>query len=148
MVIENYRTIERAEFDFDRVGLYRVIGVNHDDDGTNDNGSGKSSLLEAPFWILTGDVLREEKLKQSVARTHADGPCRGTLMVKDATGRQLEIERTYNPKTSRATLDIKIDGKCAKKLVQQKKKDTQEVLYEILGLDAEILRSVRNCSRN
>lgn len=142
MVIENYRTIERAEFDFDRTGLYRVIGVNHDDDGTNDNGSGKSSLLEAPFWILTGEVLREEKLKQSVARNHADGPCRGSLVVKDATGRELQIERTYNPKTSKATLDIKIDGKSAKKLVQQKKRDTQEVLYEMLGLDDEILRTV------
>lgn len=40
-----------------RVGLRAVTGQNVDDDGAESNGAGKSSLVMAPFWALTGETL-------------------------------------------------------------------------------------------
>ena len=34
-----------------------VVGENRDEPGADSNGAGKTSLVAAPLWALTGDVL-------------------------------------------------------------------------------------------
>lgn len=139
ITIENYRTIEHAEFEY-KPGLYRVVGLNHDDAGANDNGSGKSAFLEAFYWAQTGEVLREDKYSEDVVRKFGGAGCRVRLAGTDAAGRPILIDRQRNG--AKAGLVISINGKPADKLNQQQKRDTQAVLYDILGTDAEILRTV------
>lgn len=146
ITIENYRTIERAEFDYSKPGLYRVVGVNHDDAGANDNGSGKSAFLEAFYWALTGAVLRDDKYEEDVCPKKRVATCRVALEFTDALERRVVVDRSRSTKGRKGGLLVSIDGQSAAN--QQHKKDTQAVLYDILGLDADVLRTVDVLTNN
>lgn len=59
------------EYDFYNRGLRVITGRNVDDSGTQSNGAGKTSLIAAPLWALTGDML---------ARTESGGASRQMLV--------------------------------------------------------------------
>ncbi len=44
-------------------GLRVVSGRNADEPGADSNGSGKTSLVTAPLWALTGDVLSRTEVR-------------------------------------------------------------------------------------
>lgn len=58
--IHGYQSIKDATVDLYRKGLILLRGENHDssDPSQSDNGSGKSSLIEAIHWCWTGKSLR------------------------------------------------------------------------------------------
>lgn len=60
--IENFMSIGTADLHLDNLGFTLVSGVNNNpDDFARSNGSGKSSILEAIVWCLTGDTMRGNK---------------------------------------------------------------------------------------
>ncbi|KAF5832983.1 hypothetical protein DUNSADRAFT_10970 [Dunaliella salina] len=56
--IEGYGPFkERQVYPLQDRGLRVITGDNLDDSGSSSNGAGKSSLVTAPLWALTGDML-------------------------------------------------------------------------------------------
>lgn len=45
---------EEVRYGLQDRGIRVVTGRNHDDDGSQSNGAGKSVLVMAPLWALTG----------------------------------------------------------------------------------------------
>jgi len=58
-IIRNFLAFGSAEFDFARPGLTVVEGEISNVAGCDSNGAGKSALLEAPVWAITGRTIRE-----------------------------------------------------------------------------------------
>lgn len=58
-VIKNFIAFGSATFDFSRPGLTVVEGEISNVSGCDSNGAGKSALLEAPVWAITGRTIRE-----------------------------------------------------------------------------------------
>ena len=57
--IHNFMSIGDAELELNDLGFVTISGNNMCQiDTTSSNGSGKSSILEAIVWCLTGDTIR------------------------------------------------------------------------------------------
>lgn len=74
-VIRNFLAFDDAEFDFSSPGLTVVEGVIKGVAGCDSNGSGKSALIEAPVWALTGRTIRERCKGDDVIRIGSKGGC-------------------------------------------------------------------------
>ena len=60
--IENFLSIGNAEIDLEDRGYCLITGINNNPkDSAKSNGSGKSSLIEAICWALTGETIRGVK---------------------------------------------------------------------------------------
>lgn len=57
--IRNFQCFRSARINLHDQGLLFIRGINSDDTGQESNGSGKSTLIEAIYWCLTGESLRE-----------------------------------------------------------------------------------------
>lgn len=59
MSVYGFRSIEEIEnFEFNKLGLVKVVGRNNKDAKSESNGAGKSSLFEAILWALTGSTSK------------------------------------------------------------------------------------------
>lgn len=57
--IQNFLSMGNASINLDTDGFTQVVGVNkNENDRAESNGSGKSTILEALVWALTGETLR------------------------------------------------------------------------------------------
>lgn len=74
-VIHNFLAFADATFDFSRPGLTVVEGRIRGVPGCDSNGSGKSALLEAPVWAITGKTIREECGGDKVIRNGTNDGC-------------------------------------------------------------------------
>lgn len=61
LVAHNFLTLENVDISLDSRGLLVIKGVNHDDESCDSNASGKSALIEAINYALTGNALRKKK---------------------------------------------------------------------------------------
>lgn len=60
--IENFLSIGRASVQLEDRGYCLITGVNNNpNDNTRSNGSGKSSILDAIAWVITGETIRGVK---------------------------------------------------------------------------------------
>ena len=60
--IENFLSIGRASVQLEDKGYCLITGVNNNpNDNTRSNGSGKSSILDAIAWVITGETIRGVK---------------------------------------------------------------------------------------
>ena len=64
--IENFLIIGQANINLSNRGLCRIAGENSDDTTSSSNGSGKSALIEAIYWCLFGETLRNIKSADGV----------------------------------------------------------------------------------
>ena len=58
LTIQNFMSIRNASIDLSNRGLILINGVNHDNEALNNNGAGKSSILEALIYVLYGRTIR------------------------------------------------------------------------------------------
>lgn len=80
VALRNFFSLSSAYVDFKRRGFVLVDGVNNNAiDNAKSNGSGKSSIFEGIFWILTGDTIRGTK---DVVNKCGDGGACGELNFK------------------------------------------------------------------
>lgn len=56
--IDGFLSYDHEVICLDNLGLTRIIGINHYDDKTKSNGSGKSSIPSAILWCMTGKTER------------------------------------------------------------------------------------------
>ncbi|KAG1672698.1 hypothetical protein FOA52_005175 [Chlamydomonas sp. UWO 241] len=84
---------EFQEYDLGGRGLRVVTGENRDDSGADSNGSGKTSLVAAPLWALTGDMLArtESGATSGGARLAVD-----SMLNDDCKEARVRLEGTLN----------------------------------------------------
>ncbi len=56
----NFQCIGSLSLDLRRPGLVFIRGINDDDPGQESNGAGKSTVLQALYWVLIGKLLRPD----------------------------------------------------------------------------------------
>lgn len=86
--IRDFLPFEKAEFDFSQPGLTVVEGEIVGMMGCDSNGSGKSALIEAPVWALTGRCIRERYKGDDVVRL---GAKTGACVEVNLTGGEKDI---------------------------------------------------------
>ena len=135
--IENFLSIGNAEVDLEDRGYCLITGVNNNpSDMAKSNGSGKSSIIEAICWALTGETIRGVK---DVVNMFTTGGTSVELNFKvDST--QYKIIRYKEHKTYKTDLKIHINGedKSGKGI-----RDSQKLLESYLpDLTASLIGSV------
>ena len=134
--IENFRSIQ------DKVtlklipGLFSVEGINFDEENSG-NGSGKSSILSALYWCLTGNALTNEILADEVVNIRVGKDCRVSLYI-DSDGGEIKITRTRKDSEYGNNLILEIAGQ---DVSCHKIADTQTRLNQIIKIPEDLLKS-------
>ena len=90
--IQNFLSIRDITLQLDGQGLTLINGVNLDNPAINNNGAGKSSILEAIVYALYGRTLRGTKGDAVVNRNTGKNTC-VALTIKDDDGTVYTIMR-------------------------------------------------------
>ena len=66
-------------------GLRVITGMNRDEGGADSNGAGKTSLVAAPLWALTGDMLARTEVgggwdRNALGAASREGGCQYTAL--------------------------------------------------------------------
>ena len=134
--IQNFRSIkDKVELAI-KPGLYTIEGVNNDEP-TSTNGCGKSSIISAIYWCLTGSTLTNEVLADEIINETVGKDCYVTLCI-DSNENQIEITRTRKHPQLGNTLILKIDGQ---DVSCHKITDTQERLNQLIKIPFNLLHS-------
>lgn len=134
--IENFRSIQsKVELNI-KEGLYSIEGVNNDEN-SGGNGAGKSSLLSALYWCLTGNTLTDEVLADEVVNVKAGKNCKVSVYIKSET-EDIRITRTRKDSELGNNLLFEINGE---DLSCHKIADTQIRINQMLRIPLELLHS-------
>jgi DNA repair exonuclease SbcCD ATPase subunit len=125
---KDFMSLGDVDYEFKpKMGL--LLGVNKDSTGADDNGAGKSSLIEALRWCLYGETVRAA-IDKSLSKDHVirKGCKRASVTLHiDARGLPLIITRTRSK--NKGTLSVEQGGNSSTG------KAAQEVLDSALGID-------------
>jgi DNA repair exonuclease SbcCD ATPase subunit len=89
--IKNFLSYEKQTFNFNSNGTYLITGINLDDSNSPSNGTGKTSLIEALIFCLTGktfkglkgdDVIRDGEKSCSIEFYFLNNNKKGYIKVK------------------------------------------------------------------
>ena len=135
--IENFMSIEKGSLELNNQGYVLINGINNNPtDASKSNGSGKSSIIEAIVYALTGETIRGTK--DVVNRVSSKG-CKITLEFK-VDNTSYKIIRTKDYDTSGANLKLYVDSK---DVSGKGVRDTQKILEEYLpDLTSSLIGSV------
>lgn len=128
--IRNFGPFEEAEFDFSCPGLTVVEGSISGASGCDSNGSGKSFVLEAPVWALTGRLIRDGVAVDDVVRGYGEGCEVTTTLVGDDT--TVCVTRYRKHAIHRNDVVLKVDGDDVSRGTNQA---TDRAIEKIMGLD-------------
>lgn len=134
--IQSFRSIkDKVELTV-KPGLYTIEGVNLDEPSST-NGCGKSSIISAIYWCLTGSTLTNEVLADEVVNETAGKDCYVTLYI-ESDENQIELTRTRKHSQLGNNLVLKIDGQ---DVSCHKIADTQERLNQLIKIPFNLLHS-------
>ena len=136
ITLHNFLSFVHATLRLDRPGYTLIQGKNNNPiDNAYSNGSGKSALLEAIAWALTGETIRGSKDVLRITAHEKNNSCY-VLLNFIVDNNEYEIYRQSNP--SKLTLKVNgadISGKGIR--------DTDKILKEYLpSLTTSLLGSV------
>lgn len=131
--LNNFLSFESATFSLDDRGFVSIRGINNSSqDGAGSNGSGKSSVLEAIVWAITGETIRGTK---DVVRLGTDACC--VEITFECDSHTYRIART---KEGSSSIYFFVDGedKSGKGV-----RDTEKIISDYLPeLTHDLLQSV------
>lgn len=107
IIIENFLSIGNAEINLEDRGYCLITGINNNpNDAAKSNGSGKSSIMEAICYALTGETIRGVK---DVVNMFTDG---GTMvdLTFSVDDNEYQIFRYKDHKKYKTDLKIFING--------------------------------------
>jgi len=123
----NFLALGEASLDF-TPGLTLIEGVNRDEVYSLSNGAGKSSLIEALYWGLYGQTIREG-LKDDVINSTAGEKCRVDVVL-EVDGKEYRIRRSRKP-NSLSLKSGKEDMTC------HTVRETEKLVARIVGMPSE-----------
>ena len=133
--IQNFRSIQDEVVLEIKPGLFCIEGINMDESATN--GSGKSSLISAIYWAMTGTTLTNEDLADEVVNTKVGKDCRVTLYIT-SDKQDIKITRTRKDSEDGNNLFLFIDNQ---DLSCHKIADTQQRINQLIKIPFELLHS-------
>lgn len=133
--IKNFRSIKNQIFEI-KDGLFVIIGDNKDNPGNN-NGAGKTSIISACIWALTGTSLNGEVLADEIVNFKTGKDCKVKCIFYSDDG-ELIVTRTRKDSELGNNLIIELDGQ---DLSCHKIADTQTRLNNIIKVSPELLKS-------
>ena len=130
ITIQNFLSIKKARIDLKKFdGLTIIKGKNLDTGGSN--GSGKSSIVEAIYFALTGKTLRKSTEASLVNTQAGKGLVVSCNILLDNT-KILSIERCKKPTKMTLTLD-------GEDITAKHANDSQAIIDELLGTNHKVL---------
>lgn len=103
--INNFLSIQKAQIDFTKFGGLTVIkGKNLDTGGSN--GSGKSTIVEAVYFALTGKTLRKST-EASLVNSQAKKGLEVSLSFEKDDGTEVSVYRSKKPTKMRILVNNK-----------------------------------------
>jgi DNA repair exonuclease SbcCD ATPase subunit len=135
--IRNFLTIGEAKLDLDSRGLILIQGINGDDPSAKSNGAGKSSIVDALFWVLYGETARgvsgDDVINDTIGKD-----CHVSVTVEDGAD-LFEISRGRKSKEIKNALVVKqILPTGNLDLTKGTDKETQKVVEKIIGSSKEV----------
>ena len=129
--INNFLIVGHALVPLHNRGLVRICGDNNDDSTSSSNGSGKSTIIEAIYWALFGDTLRNLKSADSVVNNKVKADC-SVVVELEENKKSYRVERYRKHSKKKNNLYLYIND------VDSRGKDnreTQEYIEDILSMD-------------
>lgn len=133
---ENFQSFGKVQFDLRNRGVVFLRGINADDPEQDSNGSGKSSLIELIYWVLTGKSLRGHKAND-IIRWGASS-CRGELGLTIGDKSYI-IKRGRKDPELKNGVKIYIDGEDASARLAT---DTETKVIDLLGRTDKNLKHI------
>lgn len=140
IAINNIISFRKAELDIDQNVATLIFGRNEDNASQPCNGSGKSSLIEAISFALTGEQLRKVKSMEEIINDQADEASVSLVLTNDALDTKLTINRHISRKSPQVIQVIKQTGPCdtdTEEVVQPTVADYNKYILEEIGLSKE-----------
>jgi DNA repair exonuclease SbcCD ATPase subunit len=133
--IKNFRSIKDPVALDIKPGLFSIEGVNNDE--ASYNGAGKSSIISALYWCLTGNALTNEVLADEVINTTAGKDCKVTVFINSDKD-LIKITRTRKDSEFGNNLILEVNEQ---NLSCHKITDTQERINQIIRLPLDLIRN-------
>lgn len=134
--IENFRSIKSKVTLEIKPGLFAIEGINLDEIGAT-NGVGKSSLLSALYWCISGNTLTNEDLADDIVNSEANKDCRVTVYIDSSQG-EVIITRTRKDTSLGNSLQFSIGGQ---DLTCHKIADTQQRIGQLFKIPYSLIAS-------
>lgn len=96
---ENFISFQKAELDIPQNVCTLIYGLNNDNLQQRNNGTGKSSIIEAIAFALTGEPLRSVDKVEEIINDNADTANVYMELFNDYDNTEFTIERTINRKS-------------------------------------------------
>ena len=131
IIIDNFLIIGHANIDLNSRGLCRIAGENSDDTTSSSNGAGKSSIVEAIYWCLFGETLRNIRTADGVVNKKIKKDCCVVLEIQEEET-SYRVERYRKHTKHKNNLYLYING------VDSRGKDnreTQKFIESVIGMD-------------
>ncbi len=129
--IDNFLIIGHADIDLNSRGLCRIAGENSDDTTSSSNGAGKSSIVEAIYWCLFGETLRNIRSADGVVNKKIKKDCGVVLEIQEEeTSYRIARYRKHTKHKNNLYLyinDVDSRGK--------DNRETQKFIESVIGMD-------------
>ena len=134
--IKNFRSIQKTVELEIKPGLYTIEGINLDE-APGTNGAGKSTIVSALYWCLTGNALTNEVLADEVVNITKGKNCRVSVDI-EYNGDEIQIIRYRKDSEFGNTVELFINGQ---NLTCHKITDTQNRINQLIRIPFELLHS-------
>ena len=143
--IENIISFREAEFEIKEGVATLIFGMNLDNASQPRNGSGKSSLVEAIAFGLTGEPMREKVTVDEIINDTCDEAGIGLRLENDYDGTVFTIERRLSRKSPQTIECHKYDAEGTEietdKTVQATVADYNRFILDEIGLSKDDIYS-------
>lgn len=134
--IENFRSIQ-SKITLDvKPGLFCIEGINYTETNST-NGVGKTTLIAALFWCLTGTSLTNEALADEVVNLKVGKNCKVSVYI-EFNSNEIKITRTRKDSECGNSLFLELDGQ---DLSCHKIADTQDRINKLVKIPFDLLRN-------
>lgn len=134
--IENFRSIQDKVTLNIKSGLFSIEGINYTETNST-NGSGKSSIISALFWALTGSSLTNEVLADEVVNLKTGKNCRVSVYISTDKD-EIKVTRVRKDAVQGNNLFLEINGQ---DLSCHKVMDTQDRINKLIKIPFDLLKN-------
>ena len=134
--IENFRSIQDKVTLCLKPGLFSIEGINYTETNST-NGCGKSTLISALFWALTGSSLTNEVLADEVVNLKTGKNCRVSVYIETESD-EIRVTRVRKDVDKGNNLLLEINGQ---DLSCHKVADTQDRIDKLIKIPFDLLKN-------